>query len=329
MPTDSTRSYILSEVTLCATETIKNQNLKTRLLDKVENRKNTNYLTPIIYIGPALLMYSLFFLWPAFQLVRLSFLDWDGLSQKVFVGFENYQTLLSDRYFWMAFRNNFSWMLGAIIFPVFFGLSLAILLSRSSMFGRVFFRTIFFLPQVLSSVTVSIIWGWIYNPSYGALNTLLSSLGLDTLRQGWLASKTFALPALFVAWSWVHYGFCMVIFIAALDSIDEVFFDAAKIDGANRWQQFIYVLLPFIRGPLTTVILVTAISAFQVFDIVFVLTKGGPAYTTLVIPMYMILNAVNYSKVGYGATIAIALGLLVFTFSLIFLRVRKTFGDQA
>jgi ABC-type sugar transport system permease subunit len=172
------------------------------------------------------------------------------------------------------------------------------------------------------------IWGWIYNPNFGALNTLLGSIGLDSWRQGWLASKTFALPALFIANSWVHYGFCMVIFIAALDGIEEVYFDAAKVDGANWWQQFRHILLPFISGPLSTVILVTAMGSFQVFDIVFVLTKGGPAYATLVIPMYMILNAFNFYNVGYGSTIAFALGLLILSFSIVFLRIRRTFKER-
>lgn len=293
---------------------------------RLTSQKGANLFGLIAFIGPALLMYALFFLLPLVQLVRLTFIRWDGLGPQTFVGIENYQTLIQDRFFWYAFRHNIYWMISAMIIPVFAGLFLAILLSRGKVFGRVFFRTIFFLPQVLSSVTVAMIWGWIYNPSYGALNTLLSVVGLDSLRQGWLASS-FALPALFIAWSWVHYGFCMVIFIAALDGIDEVYFDAAKIDGANQWQQFVYILMPFIRGPITTVLLVTAISAFKVFDIIFVLTKGGPANTTMVIPMYMILNAFNFNKVGYGATIAITLGILVLTFSVIFLRVRKTFGE--
>jgi len=314
-------------VALSTTDAIEKNSAETLSASKSEKKKAEKYLAPALYIGPAFLLYTVFFIWPAVQLIQLSLLEWDGLSPKVFIGLGNYQKLLYDQYFWLSLRHNLSWMLGAIIVPVFFGLFLAILLSRSAMFGRVFFRTIFFLPQVLSSVTVSIIWGWIYNPSYGALNSLLTSFGLESLRQGWLANKIFALPALFLAWSWVHYGFCMVIFLAALDGIDEVYFDAAKVDGANRWQQFVHILLPFIRGPLSTVILVTAISAFQVFDLVFVLTKGGPAYTTLVVPMYMILNAFNFNNVGYGATIAITLGLLVFVFSFVFLRVRRTFGE--
>jgi len=121
----------------------------------------------------------------------------------------------------------------------------------------------------------------------------------------------------------------MVIFIAAIDGIDEVYFGAAKVDGANGWQQFQHILMPFIRGPLSTIILVTAMGSFQVFDIVFVLTKGGPAYATLVIPMYMVLNAFNYHNIGYGSTIAFVLGLLILLFSVVFLRIRRTFREQS
>jgi raffinose/stachyose/melibiose transport system permease protein len=282
-----------------------------------------------LYIAPAFLLYAVFFLWPTIGLIRLTFLKWNGLGPKTFIGLANYARLLTDEYFWLAFRHNIYWLVGSVTVPIAFGLLLAILLSRSSLYGKVFFRTIYFLPQVLSSVSVAVIWGWIYNPNFGALNSLLGSLGLESLKQGWLASPTFALPALFIANSWVAYGFCMVIFIAAIDGIDEVYFDAAKVDGANGWQQFQHILLPFIRGPLSTIILVTAMGSFQVFDIVFVLTKGGPAYATLVIPMYMILNAFNYHNIGYGSAIAFVLGLLILLFSVIFLRIRRTFREQS
>jgi len=294
-----------------------------------EKRKNGRIdIGPYVFIAPALLLYAAFFLYPALQLILLTFQKWDGIEPKKFVGLSNYSKLLfNDPKFWVAFQHNLFWVVAAVIVPVLLGLFLAILLSRSPMRGKVVFRAIYFLPQVLSSVVVAIIWNWIYNPSFGALNAFLELIGLDFLKRGWLGDFTLALPALFIAWSWVHYGFCMVIFIAALQSIDEVYFDAAKVDGANWWQQFRHILVPFIQGPATTVVLVTAISAFQVFDLVYVTTRGGPAAATLVLPMHMMDHAFKYHRVGYGATIAVALAIIILILSVLFLKVRGVFKE--
>jgi raffinose/stachyose/melibiose transport system permease protein len=294
---------------------------------KVPSQSKRQNSSAYLYIAPALAVYAVFFLWPAFKLIQLSLQKWDGLSTPAYIGFDNYQKLLfEDPLFWKAFWNNASWMLAAIIIPVFVGLILAILLVRTKIHGRVIFRTIYFLPQVISSVVVAIIWNWIYNPSFGALNAFFDLLGLDALKLGWLGDLNLALPSVFIAWSWVHYGFTMVIFIAALQGIDEVYFDAAKVDGANSWQQFVHILIPFIRAPLTTVILITAISSFQVFDLVFILTHGGPAYATMVLPIYMLDNAFAFRKVGYGAAISVALGFFIVTISYFFLKARGTLG---
>lgn len=300
---------------------------RARLLSAARLRSARDHLTAYAYVAPAFIVYALFFLWPAFRLIQLSFQEWDGLGEPAGAGLSNYERLLGDPVFWKAFWHNVSWMLAAVIVPVFFGLLLAILLVRSPIHGRVIFRTIYFMPQVISSVVVAIIWNWIYNPSFGALNETLGFLGLSSLQRGWLGDPNLALPAVFIAWSWVHYGFTMVIFIAALQSIDEVYFDAAKVDGANGWQQFRHVLLPFIRAPLSTVVLVTAISSFQVFDLVFIMTSGGPANATMVLPIYMLDNAFSFHKVGYGATIAVALGLFIIVMSILFLRARGVFKE--
>lgn len=302
------------------------------MTSKTKNAPNPkSYLqkiVPFLYILPALLVYGGFFLLPAFNLVSLSFQDWDGLNPARDVGFANYERLWNDRFFWMAFRHNVYWTLAAVVVPVAVGLLLAIMLSRSPMYGRVFFRTIFFLPQVFSSVTVAIIWGWIYNPRFGAINSTLQAIGLEGLQQQWLGDRNLVLPALFIAWSWVHYGFTMVIFIAALDSIDEIYFDAAKVDGANWWQQLRHVIMPFIRAPFTTVVLITAIAAIQVFDLVYVLTNGGPSRASLVIPLYMLDNAFLFNRVGYGATIAVVLAVMILALSIVFLWSRGTFKEE-
>jgi len=298
-----------------------------RLLAFTSNRSWQGDVSPFLFIVPALAVYSAFFIYPLVKLLELSLFRWDGILARKFIGLRHYEKLLSDDRFWGAISHNFTWMIAAIIVPVLFGLLLAILLSRSSMYGSIIFRTIFFMPQVFSSVTVALIWQWIYNPSYGAINVFLGAIGLEQLTQGWLGDSDLVLPSLFIAWSWVHYGFTMIIFIAAIDAVDEVFFDAAKVDGANWWQQFRHILLPSIRGALTTIILVTAISSFQVFDLVYVLTRGGPGDASMVVPVYMLESAFTLRKVGYGATVAIAMGLVIVGFSVLFLALRGVYKE--
>jgi raffinose/stachyose/melibiose transport system permease protein len=284
---------------------------------------------PVLYLIPALGVYAAFFLWPTWQMVRLSFFNWDGVTVGSVAGIANYTRMTSDPLFWTALTNTASWTAAAIVVPVMVGLALAILLSRTPMFGKTIFRTLFFLPQVLSTVVVAVLWRWIYNPSYGALNTTLDALGLGFLAQGWLGSSALALPALFIAWSWTHYGFVMVVFMAAIDDIDETYFDAAAVDGANLWQQIRHVLVPAIRGPMTTVVLITAVAAFQIFDLVYLLTNGGPARSTSVLAHFMFQAAFHFRRVGYGATIGVALMIIILAMSLILIRARRGFQEEA
>ncbi len=286
-------------------------------------------LKPFLFIAPALFFYLAFFIWPYLQLIWLSLLEWNGYGERTFVGLENYALLLEDDQFWLSFQHNVSWSLAAIVFPVVLGLFLALLLSRTPMHGKVFFRAVYFMPQVISSISVAVVWGWVYNPTFGLLNQTLEFLGLGFLARGWLGDQMFALPALFIAWSWIHYGFTMVIFIAALEGIDEIYFEVAKIDGAGWWQQLRYIVIPFIRGPTTTIVLVTAISSFQVFDLVFALTNGGPGRATIVLPLYMLTSAFTFHKIGYGAAIAVVLSFVILAFSLILLRVRGSLKESS
>jgi ABC-type sugar transport system permease subunit len=280
------------------------------------------------YLLPAFVLYSLFFLKPLIQLVWLSFHKWNGMGPMQFVGIENYVRLLTnDPYFWQSLEHNLVWVFAAMIIPLTLGLLVAIFLSRSKfLYGRSIFRTLYFLPQVLSSVVVAITWRWIYSPNGGALDTILDAVGLSSLKYGWLGDPITALIALFIVWSWVHYGFCMVIFIAALQDIDEEYFDAAKVDGANWWHQFRSVLLPLIQGPMTTVMLITIIAAIQVFDFVYIITRGGPMNSTRVIATYMYDMAFTNGQIGYGSAIASAMGLIILVVSIILLRARGVFS---
>lgn len=283
---------------------------------------------PVAYLLPAFAIYAIFFLWPASQLFRLSLLRWDGVTPRQSAGIDNYTELVSDPLLLVALRNTVMWTVAAIVVPATVGLVLAIFLSRSNMFGKTLFRTLFFMPQVLSTVVVAVLWGWIYNPSFGALNNTLRSVGLGGLAQGWLGESSLALWALFIAWSWTQYGFAMIIFIAAIDDIDETYFEAASIDGATAWQQSRYVLIPAIRGPVTTVLLIMAITAFQMFDLVLLLTDGGPGRATSVLAHYMYEVAFRFRRVGYGAAVGVMLMVLILVVSVGILKVRNAFEED-
>ena len=283
---------------------------------------------PLAYLLPAFGVYGAFFLWPASQLVRLSFIRWNGVTDAEAAGISNYVKLGSDPLFWAAFRNTVLWTMAAIVVPVLVGLALAIFLSRTQMFGKTLFRTLFFMPQALSTVAVAVQWGWIYNPSFGALNTVLRSMGLDSFVKGWLGEPDLALWAIFLAWTWTQYGFAMVIFIAAIDDVEESLFEAASIDGASVRQQIRYVLIPAIRGPVTTVVLIMTIAAFQVFDLVLLLTNGGPGRSTSVLAHFMYEVAFRFRRVGYGAAIGVVLMALVLGAAVAIIRLRRAFEAE-
>jgi raffinose/stachyose/melibiose transport system permease protein len=282
-----------------------------------------NFRRPaLLFLLPPLAVYVAFVIWPAAQVLLYSFQTWDGISAPRPAGLDNFVRLFGDPIFLRALGNNIAWMLAAVTVPVSIGLGLAILVTRAPLIGRGFFRLAFYMPQVLNPVAVAIIWGWIYDPSFGALNRILGSVGLGGLTHTWLGTTATALPSVFVAWTWLHYGFVMVLFIAALQGIDEEYFDMARIDGAGPWPQFRHVIVPFIRGPLVVVVLITAISSFQVFDLVYLLTSGGPANSSIVLPLHMLDHAFVYRNVGYASAIAVTMTAVILVMSIVILRNR-------
>ncbi len=262
----------------------------------------------------------LFVLWPSLYGAYLSLLKWDGLGPSQFVGLANYARILKDDRFVLALTHNGIWSLGALVFPTLIGLGLAILLARTRVPGRGLFQVVYFLPQMVSSAIVAVIWRWIYYPNGGTANTILRFLGLGAWQPQWLADSSTALLAVFIAYCWVANGFSMLIFYAAIRSIDESLFEAAQIDGANWWHETRYVLLPGIRQALGTVLVVTAIWSFQIFDLIYLTTKGGPGDATYVLSIGIYNNTFSYRRVGIGAAwsmvllfivVALGAGLLV------------------
>ncbi|MCA9894598.1 MAG: sugar ABC transporter permease [Anaerolineae bacterium] len=282
------------------------------------NRHRVGY----IFVLPALVMYIIFFLYPFLSSIYLSLTDWDGINPMNYIGLENYQRLLGDPQMWNALGHNITWVLVGTFAPIAIGLLLAVLLWSNTR-GQLVFRTVYFMPVVMSSVVVGIIWGWVYNPIFGFLNHLLEAVGLGGLARGWLGETNTALYAVMVAAIWQYVGFCVVILFAGLQKVDIELIEAARIDGANSWQRFINVIIPQLRHVLTMVTAYTVIGGFNVFDIVFILTKGGPANATELIATYTYKKSFQENDVGYGAALSMVMTILALVATIIFMRIRS------
>ncbi len=276
-----------------------------------------------VFVLPAILIYAFFFIQPFFYSIYYSLTDWNGADPvKQFVGLGNYIKLAGDSLLWQALGHNLIWVIIGTISPIAIGLLLGVLIWTGAL-GRVLFRTIYFLPVILSEVVVAIIWNWIYHPLFGAVNQILRGIGLDHLARGWLGDPQTALLALLMTAIWSYYGFCFVIIMAGLQNVDISLVEAATIDGANGWQRFIHVIVPQLSHVLTMITAFTLIGGFNVFGVVFVMTQGGPGTATQVIATYTYRKAFQESQVGYGAALSMVMTFLSLVTSYIFIRLRE------
>jgi raffinose/stachyose/melibiose transport system permease protein len=277
-----------------------------------------------LFVLPALSLYALFFLSPFVSSLLLSFTDWDGVrAVKGFIGFANYARMSRDPLVALSLSHNLIWVVLGTLAPTVIGLLLAILVWKGRTWGRLVFRTAFFMPVVLSPVVVGIIWGWIYSPIFGILNRGLEAVGLGSVARGWLGDPTWALYAVLCTAIWNYFGFCFVILFAGLQNADMELFDAAKIDGAGSWRQLVNVTLPQLQNVLTMAVVYTLIGGFNVFDIVFVMTGGGPANLTELIATYTYKKSFMENQVGYGASLTMLMTVLSLVTSGVFLGLRE------
>lgn len=283
--------------------------------------------TAYLYVLPGFLIYVIFVLWPIFNTLRYSFYSWDGFTSPVFIGLDNYAQLFTDQSLRLALRNNLLFVAFYTIFPIGVALLLTALLTRRQIWGLSFFRAGLFVPYVMSMVVVGVVWRWIYNPAFGPLNQLLKAVGLGAWARPWLGDFTWALPAVGLVGTWVQYGFCLVLFMAGVQRIEEQLYDAAKIDGANEMQQFWYITLPSLRPEIAVALVTTLITALRVFDLVFVTTRGGPGDETLVASLWLYQNAFQLNRVGYAAAIAVVLTVIILIVSYIILTFQRRYSE--
>jgi multiple sugar transport system permease protein/raffinose/stachyose/melibiose transport system permease protein len=272
----------------------------------------------VMAAGP-MAFFLVFVLWPLAQSMYYSLTRWNGLSDPVFIGLDNFARALNDANFIRAFENTAIWLVVAVTVPTVLGLLLAMLLDRP-LRGSRFYKSAFYLPVTLSLVVVGQVWTWIYQPDWGLLNSLLEALGLDQLTRAWLGDPATALVAVVLAWCWQQTALALILYLAALTTVPQDLVEAAAIDGANARQQFLRIIVPLLRPASVVVITLAVINTLKGFDIVFVLTKGGPFHMSTNLAMFMYEETFFKYQLGYGAAIATALFALAIVVVVVYFR---------
>lgn len=288
----------------------------------------TMNLAAWLFLAPALGAIAAFFVGPVLAGLILSFTDFDiytvaNWKNLRWVGLHQYRILLSDPLFWRALQNTVTFVVVGGSCTILVALGAALAVWGTAQRVQAFFRTVYFLPVVTTIVAAAVVWRAWYHPRVGLLNVALRWAGLPGI--DWLGDPRWAMLAIIVFSVWKNFGFHMVIFLAALQSIPQRLYEAAAVDGASRWQQFRHVTLPMLRPALSFVVLITVIGSFQLFAEPYVMTQGGPANATLSLVLLMYRNGFQWWNVGYGAAVAWMLFglLLVITFVLVRLRAHR------
>lgn len=273
-----------------------------------------------LYVLPAFSVYSLFVLLPFVYALYLSFFNWGGAGPMKYVAFANYVAIFKQPQLIGSFVHAVLLIAFFAALPIIIALLLTALMSRTTIRGLSVYRAILFLPQIVALVAVATIWEWILGP-YGPLNSVLRAVGLGPLAQTWLGSFSWALPAVGVVGSWVGYGFAMVLFMAGVEKIPQSLYDACALDGGAAWRQFISVTLPGLRNELTVVLVLTVTGALTSFDLIYIMTLGGPGTSTYVPAYSLFLLAFTNYDIGGAAAMGVILALLVFAMALVILRI--------
>lgn len=258
--------------------------------------------------APYVVFLLIFTAYPVFFAVALVFMHWDLVTAPSFAGLDNIQLLATDARFWQAVTNTFVFLSIHLPLQIITALALALALNRPLVF-RAFWRATFFLPVVISGAVVAILWGALYATDVGLINNLLVKIGLSPVP--WLTDPTVAMPAIAVMVTWKNVGFYVVIYLAGLQYIPRSCQEAIELDGATTWQRFRHLTLPLLLPQTILVVTLSTINGFQLFIEPYVMTGGGPLGRTMSVVLYMYRNAFSYQKMGYAATIGVALAMII------------------
>jgi multiple sugar transport system permease protein len=273
------------------------------------NYRTQRRLLGLLFVLPVVLGTALFDLVPSVISFAASFTSWTGVSQPKFVGFGNYAKILtSDSLFRLTLGNTLYYTLGSIPLTLLAGLGLALLINEN-LWTSGFFKGLYFAPVVTSEVAIGVVWSWILAPDRGLLNNLLNVFGIAG--PAWLYKSQWAMPAIIIVSVWHGAGYNMVLYLAGLKGIPSQYYDAARIDGADRRQQFVHITWPMLAPTTFFILIMSFIGSFQVFGLIYIMTSGGPGHATTVYIYYLYENAFHFFQMGYACSLAWLLFVVV------------------
>jgi multiple sugar transport system permease protein len=280
-------------------------------------RRNRIAIAPWLFLAPGIFMFFLYVIIPIFQSIWISFFAWDGLSDKVFIGLENYRELFTDDAFYMSIKNNIIWLLLYIV-AVPIGLFMALFLNQK-VTGIRLYKSLFFFPFVISQIVVGLIFSWFYDPTNGIMGIVFRIFGAEA--PSILADEDYVTYGIIVAGLWSQIAYCMILFLAGLNSVSDEIVEAGRLDNAKGWKMLWYIILPQLRPATFIAVVITIIGALRSFDLVSIMTSGGPYGSSRVLSYYMYETALSeYGyRMGYGATIATVLFVIMMFYITFFL----------
>src|SRR5215207_1338404 len=276
--------------------------------------RNQRKLIPYIFLTPNLVVFTIFVFVPIVYSMWMSFHKWRGIDVPQFIGLQNFVEIAQDCVFWVALKNTLVYAAGVV--PLSMGLGLLAALGLNVVLpGRTVLRTIYFIPVVVSAVVVGTLASWIFNDNYGIVNSVLRQFGFA--RVNWLTSPQMAMITLIVSTVWIRLGFCMIVYLAGLQGIPHDFLVAAQVDGATALQRFRLITFPLLRPSTFLLLTLNVIYSFEAFDLVYVMTGGGPGYSTTVLPVYIYESAFELKRYGYANALGLILMVIILAFTLI------------
>lgn len=292
-----------------------------RVLTQRRRRRWSKATTVLLFLLPSLAIFVLFVVIPVVQAAHYSLYRWNGLGPlEDYTGLKNYQTLFRDPIFLTAVQNNALIAVLSLALQLPSALALALLVNRR-MPGRTFFRTVFFLPYILSEVVTGLIWSFIYNPSSGLVAGLVRQINPQATPPAPLADQRTVLLAIFVAMCWKYFGFHLVLYIAGLQNIPEDVVEAAQIDGASGWQTIRHITLPLLGSTIRISVFLSILGSLQYFDLIWVMSEGGPVHASETMATYQIHFGLQQFALGYGSAVGVVMFALCLVFALLYQRV--------
>jgi multiple sugar transport system permease protein len=278
---------------------------------------NSIKVVPWIFLAPAVIIFAIYVVIPVFQSFWLSLYDWDGLSPtKKFIGLGNYAGLVQDEQFWTSLKNNVYWLVLFMLGPAC-GLAIALLLNQK-VFGMRIVKSLFFFPFVLSGVVIGLVFSWFYDPTHGLLNSILGIFAIPSISP--LSDEHLVTPSIIAAGLWPQIAYCMILYLTGLTAVDPEQIEAARIDGARGMRMLWHVIIPQLRPATFIAVVVTIVGALRSFDLVQVMTDGGPFGSSSILAYFMFQQSITNFRMGYGAAIATVLFLIMSVFIAFFLR---------